>query len=89
MPKINFKEFNLYTSIAQDDTRTFDVREALSNGMYMTMQGIRAHDLALRIFRSDGEIEISDEDMAIIHEYAKNLTPVFMDSLLMNISDKK
>lgn len=83
--KINFKEFKLYTSIAQTETRAFDVREALSNGMYMSLQGIRAHDLALRIFRSDGEIEISAEDMAIIQEYAKNLTPVFMDSLSLNI----
>ena len=85
MVKINFKEFRLYTSIAQTDTRTFDVREALSNGMYMTMQGIRVHDLALRIFRSDGDVDISDEDLAIIHEYAKNLTPVFIDSLSLNI----
>lgn len=83
--KINFKEFKLYTSIAQTETRIFDVREALSNGMYMSLQGIRAHDLALRIFRGEGEIEISDEDMAIIKEYAKNLTPVFMDSLSLNI----
>lgn len=85
MAHINFKEFKIYSSIAQNETRTFDVREALSNGMYMSLQGIRAHDLALRIFHSEGEVEISDEDMAIIQEYAKNLTPVFMDSLQLNI----
>lgn len=85
MAKINFKEFKLYTSIAQTEKRTFDVREALSNGMYMTMQGIRAHDLALRIFRSDGDVEISDEDLTLIREYAKSLTPVFIDSLSLNI----
>ena len=85
MTHVNFKEFKIYTSIAQNETRTLDVREALSNGMYMSLQGIRAHDLALRIFRSEGDIEISDEDMAIIQEYAKNLTPVFMDSLQLNI----
>lgn len=85
MAHINFKEFKIYTSIAQKETRTLDVREALSNGMYMSLQGIRAHDLALRIFRSEGDMEISDEDMAIIQEYAKNLTPVFMDSLQLNI----
>ncbi len=87
MASINFKEFRLFTSIAQTETRTLDIREALSNGMYMALRGIRAHDLALRIYRSDGDMELSDEDMAVIQEYAKNLTPAFIDSLPLNISE--
>lgn len=85
MVKINFKEFKLYTSISQDQLRTFDVRKELSDAMYTTLHGIQAHDLALRIYRCDGEIELDDADLEIITRFAERLTPAFIDSLPVNI----
>ena len=85
MVSINFKEFKLYTSIPQDQVRPFDVRKELSDAMYMTLHGIQAHDLALRIYRSDGEIELDDADLEIITRFAERLTPAFIDSLPANV----
>lgn len=87
MAKINFKEFKLYVDISRETTRSFDVRKEFSNFMYLNFRGIQAHDIALRIYHSDGDIEFDDSDMSVIKNVSNQLSPVFIDSLPLNISE--
>ena len=48
-------------------------------------KGIRYYDLALRIYRSTGEIELSREEAELMMEFAKQTTPIFFDSLEANV----
>ena len=88
MPKINFKKFNLFTDISQEHTNTVDVSRAFADNLYKRGNGIVVHDLALRIYRSEGEMTLSAEDVAIILENAKSsCTPIFIDSLNANLRE--
>ncbi len=88
MPRINFKKFNLFTDISQERTDTIDVSRAFADILYKRGTGIAIHDLALRIYRSEGEMALSAEDAAIILENAKSAcTPVFIDSLNANLRE--
>lgn len=82
---INFKQFKLFKDISQTDSVTMDVSRDFSDLMYKNMNGIAAHDLALRIYRSSGAIELSREEAGILVEFAKQTTPIFFDSLQANI----
>lgn len=82
---INFKKFKLFKDISQTDSVTMDVSRDFSDLMYKNMNGIAAHDLALRIYRSTGEIELSREEAELMMEFAKQTTPIFIDSLEANI----
>ena len=81
MKKINFKQFKTFTDITREKTSLVDVRKPLADALYKTANGIAAHDLALRIYRSDGEVELEDSDVQLLLDFAKTLTPMFMDSL--------
>lgn len=82
---INFKKFKLFKDISQTDSVTMDVSRDFSDLIYKNMNGIAAHDLALRIFRSTGEMELSREEAELMMEFAKQTTPIFFDSLQANV----
>lgn len=84
MKKINFKQFKTFTDITREKTSLVDVRKPLADALYKTANGIAAHDLALRIYRSDNEMELEDSDVQLLRDFAKTLTPIFMDSLEEN-----
>lgn len=69
MKTLNFKQFRLYTDIEHTQQMEIDLRKDLSNALYTNARGIAAHDLAFRIYRSDGAIEVSDEEVAILKDF--------------------
>lgn len=88
MSKINFKQFKIFTDIAQTESRTVDVSRVFADTLYKNGTGIFVHDLALRIFRSEGEMELSKEEEQVICKAAAQFcTPLFIDSLGANFTD--
>jgi len=82
MKRINFKELSVYTGISKKEKVTGDARESFANVLYTHLSGIRAKNLALSIFNSDGEIELTDEDAALVKAAAETYcTPAFMDAI--------
>ena len=66
MKKINFKEFQIQENLFSDTKTLVDLREGFSNVVYKNSQGIKGLDLALKIYKSDGEIEFNDDELQII-----------------------
>lgn len=81
---INFKEFKQFEDITQTKTVCFDARKPFADLMYKNINGIVAHDLALRIYRSEGDMELTDEEWDMVVNFAKKLSPIFYDSLIEN-----
>lgn len=84
---INFQRFKSYEDITQTTTREIDIRKEFADLMYKNMNGIEAHDLALRIYRSEGDMEVSDRDVEIIKLLSSRATPIFYDSMIANIRE--
>lgn len=66
MKKINFKEFQIQENLFSNTKTIVDLREGFSNVVYKNSQGIKGLDLALKIYKSDGEIEFNDDELQII-----------------------
>lgn len=66
MKKINFKEFQIQENLFSDTKTLVDLREGFSNVVYKNSQGIKGLDLALKIYKSDGEIEFNNDELQII-----------------------
>ncbi len=88
MAKINFRKFKLYRDIAHQVVDVIDVTRLFADILYQNGIGIVIHDLALRIFHSEGEMELKEEEVKIIEDVARHVcTPAFIDSLKSNISE--
>lgn len=82
MAKINFQQFRIPTGIDKSRYRTGDARESVANMLYLNFNGIRAHALALKIYRSEGETEYTEEEVKTLTEVSDTYgTPAFIDGL--------
>ena len=87
--KINFKQFPVYTDITHETREAADVKNSLANTIYMNVPGIAAHVLAEKIFKSEGEMDLSIEDIELIKSCAPLFSGVFMDSFNDYVELKK
>ena len=83
MKKINFKEFQIQENLFSDAKTLVDLREGFSNVVYKNSQGIKGLDLALKIYKSDGEIEFNDDELQII----KNISEICIAPITKAIQD--
>ena len=83
MKKINFKEFQIQENLFSDTKTLVDLREGFSNVVYKNSQGIKGLDLALKIYKSDGEIEFNDDELQII----KNISEICVAPIAKAIQD--
>ncbi len=82
MARINFKEFSVPTGISGKKRQTGDARESFADIVYTNVNGIRAHALALKIYRSAGAEEYTDGETRLITGLAERYcTPAFIDGL--------
>lgn len=90
MIQLNFQEFRVYGSISHSIVQTVDVREHFADMIYTHVNGIRAHALAMKIFKSDGETEYSKEEAQMIRSVAEQLcVPGFIDGLNEQLNNPK
>lgn len=90
MNSINFQYFKVYASISRKASHTVDARETFADMIYNNVNGIRAHALAMKIYKSDGETEYSDDEVKLIQAVAdKMCVPGFIDGLLEQLDETK
>jgi hypothetical protein len=88
MKTINFKAFSLYEGIARRSKKTVDVSEVFADIIYQRVPGIRAHELAMRIYK-DGEISVNADDEQLITGVAQKFcTPAFIDGITEQLKEE-
>lgn len=79
---INFEQIKVYTSVSKKTAQMGDVREMFADTIYRNIGGIRAHALAMKIYKSEGETEYNDDEVKLIKNVAEQLClPGFIDGL--------
>lgn len=85
--ELNFKQFRIPTGIDMKGYRTEDARESVANMIYLNVNGIRAHALALKIYQSEGLTDFSADEINVIREVSyKYATPAFIDGLNVQLN---
>ena len=86
MAKIDFKHFKVFTDITQSKTEELDIALMFSDMLYKRVNGIVAHDLALRIYRATEPVEFTEAEMTLLKPFVEdNFTPAFIDSFNANL----
>lgn len=89
MVKLNFQQFSVPTGISRKNRQTGDARESFANMLYLNVNGIRAHALAMKIYNSEGEESYSPEEVKLIKEVAEKLcAPNFIDGLMEQLNNQ-
>lgn len=82
MVKLNFQQFSVPTGVSRKNRQTGDARESFADMIYLNVNGIKAHALAMKIYQSEGAIDYSLEEVKLIIEVAEKLcAPNFIDGL--------
>lgn len=90
MKTIDFTKFKMFVDISQEETVISNQRVEFADVIYKNVPGIAAHELAMRIYKSDGPMELSDEDLSILLPFVEQgFVPVFIDSFKANLIDKQ
>ena len=80
--KINFEDVGIYTDIEHKTMVRLDMKKKIANDLYNHGQGIAFHALALKIYNSQGEIELSGEEYKLLMDYVRQMgTPAAIDAL--------
>jgi len=85
---IDFSHFQAFTGISHEKVVEQDIHKEIADLLYTQYNGIMAHDVALRIYKSEGPVEFNKEEVDFLRKFAQNGTPIFMDSLEANIKDE-
>lgn len=70
MKTVNFKELELRS--LSGETEKADAREFLGEMIYARVPGLRAKLLAEKIYKSCGDVELSDEEEGALREIAES-----------------
>lgn len=82
MVKINFKEVRVFLDVAHKVAEVRDMREQVANDLYQNGQGIAFHALALKIYNSQGGVELDDKEYSLLVAYAEQMcTPAAIDAI--------
>ena len=86
MKTINFKEFKMFVDITRTNKIIIDARFQVADLMYKTTNGVLSHDVAMRIYKTDGPVELNDDEFAFVEKFIKeHMTNIFNDSLQENM----
>lgn len=90
MKRVNFKAVKVETSI--DNFEIVDLRKDIGNALYKRAESVSQDDLARRIYHTEGEIEIEDQDfsemMQIIEKSFVRYIHVAISNAVKNVDDK-
>ncbi|WP_302283780.1 hypothetical protein [Alistipes shahii] len=88
MKTINLKEFDVFTDITKKQRVRCDVRKSVANMLYNQMHGIEALNLALMIYKSEGKLVVSDDDLRTLQLAFKQFgTPALIEALAAQIKE--
>lgn len=79
--KINFEQLRVYNDIAKTRELVVNVKVQVADALYQNGFGIGAHALALKIYNSTGDCELTDEEYQMLMHFAEgHFTPMVIDA---------
>lgn len=83
--KINFEQLRVYNDIAKTRELVVNVKVQVADTIYQKGIGIAAHALALKIYNSTGDCELTDDEYQLLISFAeRHFIPMVIDALKGN-----
>jgi hypothetical protein len=84
MKKIDFSKVE-YENI-DGKKAVVDVRIGIGNQIYFNAQDIAVRDLGRKIYKSEGEIELTDEEAQVVINVANSMPIVYREPIVEKLS---
>jgi len=79
--KINFEQLTVYTDIAKTNATVANVKVQIADAMYQNGFGIASHALAFKIYNSQGDCELTEEEYQILMSFVEQkCTPMIIEA---------
>ena len=85
MKKVNFKE--LVIADIEGKEQKIDISKLLGNQLYMEGQDIEACELGKRIYFAEGDVELSDKEIAIVKQFTNRYSYLVRTALEKVLTD--
>ena len=89
MKKINFAALQIATNIKKEEFITTDIREELANAMYQNARGVGYMALAMKIYKSDGEVELDNKEFKLLKDFGQGFPLFYQDAIGLLEEEKK
>lgn len=81
MKKFNFQKVKVPSSISKKVNKVEDMREQLADAIYMNATNIGYMSLAMKIYKSEEEVELDDKEVSLLKEFCERF-PLFIQDAL-------
>lgn len=80
--KINFQDITVFVDIEKKQSVRKDLKNVIANDLYNHGRGLPFHALALKIYGSEGEVSLAEDEYELLMDYARQMgTPAIIDAL--------
>lgn len=77
----------MFVDITHVDRLETDIRKDFADLIYQNANGIMAHDLAMRIYKTEGPVTLTEEESKFLDTFVQQTTPIFQDSYRANVTE--
>ena len=79
--KIDFEHLKVYTDIAKTKETVTNVKIQVADALYQNGFGIANHALAFKIYNSNGECELTDDEYKLLMAFVEQkCTPMIIEA---------
>lgn len=78
--KIDLTKFKIYTSIRKDAMVEVNIKNEIVDALYTSVSGMLAHSLTHKLYESEGEVELTNDELSILDALFSRSTCVMIDS---------
>ena len=89
MKKVDFKNYPIRMNIGSDEVKKVDTRESIGNAVYHNAAGVRGLDLAMKISKSEGVIELDDGEWNMLMQIDNQTLIAPVVETLINIGKEE
>lgn len=89
MKKINLKRLEVFADMQKKICTVLDVHEQIANLVYANSYGFTGHALAHKVYESEGEIELTDEEARELGRLVATLGSAPLIDAILNKLDMK
>ena len=85
--KINFEQIKVFTDIAKTNETVANLKVQVADALYQNGFGIASHALAFKIYNSQGDCELTDEEYQILMSFLEQKSSPMIIEAFKNIGN--
>ena len=89
MKKVDFKKFPNRLNIGRDEVQGVDTRGGIGKGVYHNAGGVGGLGLAMKIYKSEGVIELDDGEWSLLMQIANQTLVAPVVETLINVGKEE